>query len=454
MRNKSKYTIFSVEDDVIYRRLIQHKISLDDDLEVSSYGDSQSALKDIGKDPNILILDLNLPDYSGVELINKFQEKLPNCLIIVLSAQEKIETVVNVLKSGVYDYIHKDDFALDRVWLSVHNAIKQIELNKEVEILRDHVKEKYSFTENIKGVSSEMREVFRLMEKTITNNIPVEITGETGTGKELVAKAIHFNSLRKKQPFVALNVAAFPKELVESELFGHEKGAFTGAIIQKAGKLEEANGGTLFLDEISEMDQAMQTKLLRAIQEMEISRIGSNKVIKLNFRIIIATHKNLLNEVKEGRFREDLYYRLLGLKIELPPLRKRGNDILLLANHFLNSYCKLNKLESKTFNESAKKGLLNYSFPGNVRELKAIIETGCIMTDSLEIDLTDLRLPQEKFLEKLLSNSMSLESYTIQIIDHYLKKNDFNVLQTARDLEIGKTTIYRYINEGKIKVNK
>lgn len=454
MSNKAKYTIFSVEDDVIYRRLIQHKISMDHELVVFSYSDSSSALTDISKNPDILILDLNLPDYSGIELINKFQEQLPHCLIIVLSAQEKIETVVDVLKSGVYDYIHKDDYALDRVWLSVHNAIKQIELNKEVEILRHHVKEKYSFSENIKGVSSEMREVFRLMEKTVTNNIPVEITGETGTGKELVAKAIHFNSLRKKQPFVALNVAAFPKELVESELFGHEKGAFTGAIIQKTGKLEEANGGTLFLDEISEMDQAMQTKLLRAIQEMEISRIGSNKIIKLNFRIIIATHKNLLNEVKEGRFREDLYYRLLGLKIELPPLRKRGNDILMLANHFLNNYCKINKIEAKTLNESAKKGLLKYSFPGNVRELKAIIETGCIMSDNLDIDLTDLQIPQEKLLDKILSNPMSLESYTIQIIDYYLQKNDYNVLQTAKDLDIGKTTIYRYINEGKINVVK
>jgi two-component system response regulator AtoC len=452
MGNKAKYTIFSVEDDIIYRRLIQHRISLDHELEVLSFPDTHSAFKEIEKNPNILILDLNLPDYSGIELIHKFQEILPNCLIIVLSAQEKIETVVEVLKSGVYDYIHKDDYALDRVWLSTHNAIKQIELNKEVEVLRSHVKEQYSFSENIKGVSPEMRSIFRLMEKTVTNNIPVEITGETGTGKELVAKAIHFNSLRKKHPFIALNVAAFPKELVESELFGHEKGSFTGAILQKTGKLEEANGGTLFLDEISEMDHAMQAKLLRAIQEMEISRIGSNKLIKLNFRIIIATHKNLLNEVKEGRFREDLYYRLLGLKIELPPLRKRGNDVLLLSNHFLNNYCKLNKIENKTLNESAKKGLLNYTFPGNVRELKAIIETGCIMSDTIEIDLSDLQLPQEKFLEKVLSKTMSLESYTIQIIDYHLKKNDFNVLQTAKDLDIGKTTIYRYIKEGKIKI--
>jgi len=288
------------------------------------------------------------------------------------------------------------------------------------------------------------------MEKTITNNIPIEIYGETGTGKELVAKAIHFNSLRKSKPYIALNVAAFPKELIESELFGYEKGAFTGALTTKPGKLEEANGGTLFLDEISEMDPSMQAKLLRAIQEMEINRLGSNKSIKLNFRIITASHKNLLQEVKEGRFREDLYYRLMGMKIELPPLRKRGNDILVLANHFISNYAKWNKLEVKQFSEEAKSALLKYRYPGNVRELKAITETAYVMSDTNTIQEEDLQLNEVNLLENILGQHLTLEEYNIKIIEHFLQRNNQNVLKTAQDLGIGKTTVYRYINEGKI----
>jgi two-component system response regulator AtoC len=444
------YKIFSVEDDSIYRRLIQHRISMNNDIDIESFADGNSLLQNIYKKPHVLILDLNLPDLGGIEVVNTFKEKLPDCLIIVLSSQDKVELVVNTLKSGVYDYILKDDYALDRLWLSVNNAIKHIELNNEIHNLRNVVSSKVNFSENIKGLSNEMREVFRLMEKTITNNIPVEIYGETGTGKELVAKAIHFNSLRKAKPYIALNVAAFPKELIESELFGYEKGAFTGALHTKPGKLEEANGGTLFLDEISEMDASMQAKLLRAIQEMEVTRLGSNKPVKLNFRIIIATHKNLLQEVKEGRFREDLYYRLMGMKIELPPLRKRGNDIIALANHFITTYSKLNKTEIKQLTNEAKSALLKYRFPGNVRELKAIIETAYVMSENEHIDFVDLQLNEVNLFENLISQNLTLEEYTIKIIEHFLSKNNQNVLKTAKDLNIGKTTIYRYINEGKI----
>lgn len=444
------YKVFSVEDDSIYRRLIQHRISMNEDIDLESYCDATSLLQNTYKKPHVLILDLNLPDLGGLEIVNVFKEKIPDCFIIVLSSQDKVDMVVNILKTGVYDYILKDDFALDRLWLSVNNAVKNIELNNEISNLRSVVSDKINFSENIKGVSNEMRNVFRIMEKTITNNIPIEIYGETGTGKELVAKAIHFNSLRKSKPYIALNVAAFPKELIESELFGYEKGAFTGALTTKPGKLEEANGGTLFLDEISEMDPSMQAKLLRAIQEMEINRLGSNKSIKLNFRIITASHKNLLQEVKEGRFREDLYYRLMGMKIELPPLRKRGNDILFLANHFISNYAKWNKLEVKQFSEEAKSALLKYRYPGNVRELKAITETAYVMSDTNTIQEEDLQLNEVNLLENILGQHLTLEEYNIKIIEHFLQRNNQNVLKTAQVLGIGKTTVYRYINEGKI----
>ena len=447
---KENIIVFSVEDDSIYRKLIHYKIGLNEAVKIESFPDAKSLLKETYRVPNILILDLNLPDLGGLELVSKFQEILPNCYIIVLSSQEKIETVIDVLKSGVYDYIVKDDFALDRLWNTVNNAIKQIINNHD--LIEKKSTSSFTFDKYIKGSCTEIKELFLLLEKTVNNNIPVEITGETGSGKELVAKAIHYNSPKKHKPFIALNVAAFPKELIESELFGYEKGAFTNAIQQKLGKLEEANGGTLFLDEISEMDVAMQVKLLRAIQEMEISRIGSNKIIKLNFRIIIASHKNLLKEVKDGRFREDLYYRLLGMKIELPPLRKRGNDIIILANYFLEDYCKQNKVKNKSISEQAKELLLKYKFPGNVRELKAIIETAYILSEDDTINVEDIRINQNMFFEELLPQKLTLEDYTIKIIAHHLKKNKNNVLKTAKELDIGKTTIYRFIKEGKLSI--
>jgi len=455
MEMRGKYRIFSVEDDPIYRRLIQHRISMNEEIDIESFENAKTLLSNTYKSPHVLILDINLPDLGGIEIIEHFQKNVPHCLIIAVTSQEKIEVAVEILKSGVYDYISKDEFALDRLWISVHNALKTFESSNQIVGQIEHPTPiKYSFSNQIKGSSDEIKSLFRVLEKTITNNIPVEIYGETGTGKELVAKAIHFNSPKKNKPFVALNVAAFPKELVESELFGYEKGAFTRALQVKTGKLEEANGGTLFLDEISEMDLSMQAKLLRAIQEMEVSRLGSNKNVKLNFRIIIATHKNLLKEVREGRFREDLYYRLLGLKIEIPPLRKRGNDILILANYFIETYAKANKLFKKEITEDAKSVLLKYRFPGNVRELKAIVETAFVMSDSNQIDSQDLQITQGLFLEDLLSKSMTLEEYDVKIIAHYLKKNKYNVLKTAKELNIGKTTIYRFIKEGKIVTKK
>ena len=225
-----------------------------------------------------------------------------------------------------------------------------------------------------------------MVEKAASTNITVSITGETGSGKEVIAKAIHYNSDRSKNPFVAVNVAAIPKDLMESELFGHEKGAFTSANTRRIGKFEEADKGTLFLDEIAELDINLQTKLLRALQEREIVRVGGNQVIPINVRIIVATNKNLMQEVHEKNFREDLYYRLLGLPIEIAPLRERDNDILILAKYFIDGFCRDNKINKKTLTEEAQQKLMGYNFPGNVRELKSIIDLAIVMSDGENIE--------------------------------------------------------------------
>ena len=280
-----------------------------------------------------------------------------------------------------------------------------------------------------------MQRIFSLLEKTAKTNITVAITGQTGTGKELVAKAIHFNSERMKRPFIAINVAAIPKELIESELFGYEKGAFTGADQSRAGKFEEANKGTLFLDEIGEMDLNMQSKLLRALQEREVTRLGSNKLIPLDVRIIVATHRDLQKEVKAGNFREDLYYRLLGISIDLPPLSDRGNDIILLARTFTTDFCVENKLQKKDFTQEAIDKLLKYGYPGNVRELKAVVEIASVMSDGNLIKDTDIQFNERTDVEDLLQENLTLEEFNAKIIRWNLKKfnNNFTHLTEKWD---------------------
>jgi two-component system response regulator AtoC len=449
----AKFLIYSVEDDNIYRRLIRHKLSMNIDYQIEIFDTAESLLSNIYNHPDVVVLDYVLPDMGGDVVIQKIKEESPDSLIVILSSQDDVEVALETLRNGVYDYIVKNDHALDRLKISINNAVKQIEVNKELTQLRKEIKEKFNFSINIKGISNEMKNVFRLMEKTLTNSVTVNILGETGTGKELVAKAIHYNSNRKNKPFIALNVAAFPNELIEGEMFGYEKGAFTGAHISKTGKFEEANGGTLFLDEISEMDLIMQAKLLRAIQEMEVTRLGSNKLIKLNFRLVVASNKDLIKEVKAGRFREDLYYRLLGMKIEIPPLRKRGKDILILANYFIEQFSQANQMPLKKLSEEAMTFLLKYKFSGNVRELKSIIETGFIMSDSDEIQVEDFPLDSTLIMEELFKSKNTLDGYVSKIVTHYLEKNKYNVIAAAKELGVGKTTIYRMINDGKIKKN-
>ncbi|MEP7257653.1 MAG: sigma-54 dependent transcriptional regulator, partial [Flavitalea sp.] len=260
----------------------------------------------------------------------------------------------------------------------------------------------------------------------------------------------HYNSDRSKKPFVAVNVAAIPRELIESELFGHEKGAFTGAATRRIGRFEEANNGTLFLDEIGELDINLQAKLLRVLQEREVTRVGGNEITSVNARIIVATHKNLLQEVQNKTFREDLYYRLIGLPIHLPPLRERGNDILILAKHFMDLFCKENNIAKKLLAQEAQQKLLHYPFPGNVRELRSVIELAIVMSDEETILPENVTLNTTSSVNGLLNQEKTLKEYEIGIIQHYLEKYDKDVLLVAKKLDVGKSTIYRMIQAGEV----
>ncbi len=440
------FKIFVVEDDPFYGELLEYILNRDPEIEVELMTSGAECLENMYKHPDVVTLDYGLNDMNGLEVMGRIKAANPQVEIIVVSGQQDVATAVNILRNGAYDYLVKDEEAKDRIWNSVQKIRDKKRLESELNELRVEVGKKYEVA-NFVGQSKPIQHVKSLIGKAISTNITVSITGETGTGKEVVAKAIHYNSKRVAGNFVAVNVAAIPTELIESELFGHEKGAFTGASVSRKGKFEEANKGTLFLDEIGEMNLNMQSKLLRVLQEREVTRVGGNKAFKLDVRLLVATHKDLAKEVKEGRFREDLYYRLLGLPIVLPPLRDRGNDILILTRYFLDSFAKENKMEAKLLSPKAKNKLMTYSFPGNVRELKAIVELAVVMSDSQIIEEEDIRLTPLNPLTDFLSVESSLKEYTHKIVSHFLEKYDHNVMLVAEKLQIGKSTIYRMLKE-------
>jgi DNA-binding NtrC family response regulator len=441
------FKVFAVEDDPIFSRMLRYLLELDPENEVRIFNKGSEMLNFLHEKPSLVTIDYSLPDTNGADLLKKIKAENPDTPVIVISGQEDITTAVQLLKLGAFDYICKDTELKDRLLNTLRHAKRNESLVTQIELLKEEVSRKYDFEKSIIGQSGAIRRIFSLLEKAIGTNITVSITGETGTGKEVVAKAVHYNSVRKSKPFIAVNVAAIPEDLLESELFGHEKGAFTGAVSRRIGKFEEANTGTIFLDEIGEMPMHLQAKILRVLQEREVVRVGSNASVKIDVRVIVATHRNLGEEVKAGNFRQDLYYRLLGLPINLPPLRDRDNDILVLAKHFLDSFSKENKMGTIKISSEAAAKLKKYAYPGNVRELKAVIELASVMCNDGIIEEGDIIFDETSANEELLNTEMTLDDYTYRIIRHYLQKYDENVLQVASKLNIGKSTIYRYLKQ-------
>lgn len=447
------FKIFIVDDNELYAKASQHHLSLNPDNEVETFITGKDCLNNLYTKPNMVFLDYSLPDLSGIEVLRKIKQSYPEMPVVIVSGQEDVSTAVELLKEGAYDYIVKDENAHERMWKATNNIRENFMLRDEIDKLREEVDHKYDFS-NIKGNSPAIKRIYKLIEKATQTNITVSITGETGTGKELVAKAIHYNNKNKqKRPLVAVNIAAIPRDLLESELFGHEKGSFTGATNRRIGKFEEAIGGTIFLDEIGEMDLNLQAKLLRVLQEKEVTRIGSNTPIKVNARVLVATHKSLAEEVKAGRFREDLYYRLLGLPIELPPLRDRGNDIVVLAKYFVDDFVRENDMGKLQITPEAQKKLLNYDWPGNVRELKAVVELASVLCDDGKITDVDINFNStNNGLSELMSKELTLKDYNLKIIQHFLDKYDRNVVDVAKKLDIGKSTIYRMVKNNELEI--
>ena len=380
--------IFIVDDEQAISKLLSYWAKDKWKYQVETFANAEDALRNLGKKPDVILLDIMLPGMDGIETlkrIKQFDEHIP---VIMLSAQGSIEVAVEALRYGAFDYFTKP-IDQQKLELAIKNSIKSYDLTRELQNLKENVKKEYSF-DSIISSDGKMQDVFKLVTKVLHNDITVLIYGESGTGKELIARAIHYNGQRKDKPFVVVNCASIPRELLESELFGHEKGSFTGAHARKLGKFEIAKGGTIFLDEVGELEMLLQAKLLRVIQQKEFERVGGTDLIKTDVRIISATNRDLKKAVENKEFREDLYYRLNSFPISIPPLRHRKSDILVLSEHFIQKFSAKLQKSTKGFSKRALKLIYEYNWPGNVREIENTIERCLIITDKDIIDVEDL----------------------------------------------------------------
>jgi DNA-binding NtrC family response regulator len=389
MTRKYITRIFIVDDDPIMTKLIKASLAQKEACEVHTFDSGEEFFNHLHLMPDILILDYNLPGMSGLNVLKKVKQTNPEIATILLSGQSKLEVVVEAYNGGVNRYLIKNGNVVLELSHCLDTLMTNVNLRKEVADLRTEILDRNKY-KTVVGESKPVLQILRLIQKIENTNLITLITGESGTGKEVIASSIHYNSNRGRKPFVAVNMAAIPMDLIESELFGHEKGSFTGASYKRIGKFEEADGGTIFLDEIGEMPPDLQAKLLRVLQDNKISRVGSNKEVKLDIRVIAATNKDLVQRVRDGKFREDLMYRLQGFLIALPPLRERDNDVIILAKNFLESFCRTNKMPPKILSQGAAERLLRHRWPGNVRELKSVIERGALLSDGERIEAEDI----------------------------------------------------------------
>jgi len=408
---KTQHRILLVDDDAGSRMALAALLTGANAL-VQTAGSGESALEILQQNHfDILITDLNLPGVSGIDLLKWSRANATETIVILITGQGSAESAVTAMKEGAFDYITKP-LNFNELLMVIDKALEKHKLVAENTYLREQLRGKYKF-DNIIGNSAPMQLIFRNMEKIIHTDSTVLVLGESGTGKELVARAIHFNSQRKNHPFVAINCGAIPSELLESELFGHIRGAFTGAIADKPGKFELANHGTIFLDEIGTMPPLLQTRLLRVLQEHEVERVGSGRKIKLDVRVISATNADLEKSVQRGLFRDDLYYRLNVIPIPLPALRDRREDIALLARHFLKKCCAEMNRESMAFSPEALRLFELYEWPGNVREMENIIERAVALSDSAIVTAGDLPTAMRNAQQNINSNPLTAPRVTM-----------------------------------------
>jgi len=420
-------------------------------LELEGYGVEVAGSGPLGlgklaeRDIDLVLLDVMMPEMNGLDVLERIRASHPDVAVVMMSGNATIDTAVSATKLGAHDFVEKP-LSSDKLLLTVQNALSFAQLSAENAKLREKARHEYQMI----GSGPVMQQIYDKISKTAPTNGRVLITGENGTGKELVARALHENSRRTDGRFIKLNCAAIPSELIESELFGHEKGAFTGATQQRRGKFELADGGTLFLDEIGDMNPGAQAKVLRVLQEGELERVGGHETIDVDVRVVAATNKDLAAEIAGGRFREDLFYRLNVVPIELPPLRERRDDIADLVKHFLHMVCDANGHKQKTITPGAVTMLMQHDWPGNVRELRNMVERLAILTGEVdEIGDADVQaaLPSVKTVKGVYKRGLSLKELVAaserNIIMDALTENEHHISNTAKDLQLERSHLYK-----------
>jgi len=439
--------ILVIDDEQNIRKMLTRVLSPEGFI-VKEANNGLEALKRLQEENySLVLLDLKMPGLNGIETLKEIRENDLNLPVIMMSAYGSIPEAVEAMKLGALDYLIKP-FDIEELKIIIKRAIKQYELEVENIYYREEEEKRFNFDEII-GKSSSINKVLEMVKSVASTPATVLITGENGTGKELIARAIHKNSLRKNSPFVVVNCVAFSPNLLESELFGHEKGSFTGAIAKRIGRFEMANGGTIFLDEIGEMDLTIQTKLLRVLQEREFERVGSSRTIKVDVRILSATNKDLKKEIEERRFREDLFYRLNVFSVDVPPLKERKEDIPLIVEHLTGKYNKILNKKVKKVSAKAMELLLDYNYPGNIRELENIIERSMIMAKDEIIDEKYFNfISKEEYIEK----KGTLKETEKELIIKYLIQNKGNRTKTAEILGISRRSLQNKIKEYQINL--
>ena len=462
-RGEKVRSVLIVDDEVGARE--SFKMILKNDYEVFLAKDAEEAFLQIKvHSPDVILLDIILPDLDGLKVLEKIKQNDPDIIVIMITATKTVKTAVEAMKLGAYDYVTKP-FDIDELRLIITRSLSTKALEQEVKYRREEMDKSFDFG-NIIGKSKSMKEIFKVVKQIADSKSTALIMGDSGTGKELISRAIHYNSNRKSYPFVTINCAAIPDTLIESELFGHEKGAFTNAIERKLGRFEVAHQGTLFLDEIGELSLATQAKILRFLEEKEFNRVGGSKTIKVDVRLITATNKNLNQLIKNGSFREDLYYRINVIPIVIPPLRERKEDIPILIDHFINKFSVENNKNVKGISKEALELLMQYEWPGNVRELENLVERVIALTFNEYIQLNELPLSfknipkinglKESILDGKVSFLQAEEEFEREVILDALKKTNYIQSHAAEILGISRR-ILKYkmdklgINQNKVK---
>ena len=464
-RGEKVRSVLIVDDEVGARESL--KMILKNDYEVFLAKDAEEAFSQI-KDhcPDVILLDIILPDLDGLKVLERIKQNDPDIIVIMITATKTVKTAVEAMKLGAYDYVTKP-FDIDELRLIITRSLSTKALEQEVKYRREEMDKSFDFG-NIIGKSKVMKDIFKVVKQIADSKSTVLIMGESGTGKELVSRAVHYNSNRKSYPFVTINCAAIPETLIESELFGHEKGAFTNAIERKLGRFEVAHQGTLFLDEIGELSLTTQAKILRFLEEKEFNRVGGSKTIKVDVRLITATNKDLNQLIKKGSFREDLYYRINVVPIVIPPLRERKEDIPILIDHFINKFNVENNKNVRGINKEALEFLIQYEWPGNVRELENLIERVIALTSNEYIQVNELpfsfkNIPKinglkESVLDGKVSFLQAEEEFEREVILDALKKTNYVQSHAADILGISRR-ILKYkmdklgINQTRVKVS-